>query len=187
MTSNRYIAFHKPYGVVCQFSGEGDTLSDFDLPAQIYAAGRLDKDSEGLLILTNDGPFIQRLTDPKSNKQKIYWVQVEGLPTEEALGQLRSGVLIKGKKTRQCEASLLDSIKINELVGERNPPVRFRKNKPTYWIEVTLREGMNRQVRRSCAAIGFPCLRLIRVQIGKLKLGMLKPGKWLEVNPDDVL
>lgn len=181
----KYIAFHKPYGVVSQFTGEGATLGDFSLPKGVYAAGRLDKDSEGLLLLTDDGPFIKRVTDPSSEKNKVYWAQVEGEPKDTDFLQMRQGLVIKGKKTRPCQVSLL---KVDtSSIGERNPPIRERKNIPTSWVEVVLQEGMNRQVRRSLAAIGFPCLRLIRMQIGKLELGNLAAGNWRYTCPEDIL
>lgn len=179
------MAFHKPYGVLSQFTGEKGqkTLSDFNLPSDIYAAGRLDKDSEGLLLLTNDGPFIKKLSDPKSNKEKTYWVQVEGAPSNKDLDALRDGPVIKDYKCRPCKASLLQDFSWLE----REPPIRERKSIPTTWIEVILTEGKNRQVRRMCAAIGFPCLRLIRVSVGKLGLGDLAPGEWSYVKRNEIL
>lgn len=179
------MAFHKPYGVLCQFTGEeGDrTLADFNLPKDIYAAGRLDKDSEGLLLLTNDGPFIKKLSDPKSNKEKTYWVQVEGAPSEKDLQALRKGPTIKGYKCRPCRAKVLSDF----TWPQRNPPIRERKNIPTTWLEIVLTEGKNRQVRRMCAAVGFPCLRLIRSQLGKLELGDLPHGKWSYVKKSQIL
>ena len=182
---SKYILFHKPYGVLCQFTGEeGDrTLKDFGLPSEVYAAGRLDKDSEGLLLLTNDGPFIKKITDPKSHKEKTYWAQVEGIPDEESLLTFSKGVKIKGYQTKPCKVKSMPDF----TYPERNPPVRFRKNIPTSWIEVRLTEGKNRQVRRMCAAIGFPCLRLIRVGIGKGLLGDLKEGEFKEVSKNSLL
>lgn len=180
-----YVAFHKPYGVLSQFTSEEGhkTLADFNLPPEIYAAGRLDKDSEGLLILTNDGPFIKRLIDPKSNKEKTYWVQLEGAPTEAHLQPLRKGPTIKDYKTRPCQVKILP----NFTWPERVPPIRERKSIPTTWIEITLTEGKNRQVRRMCAAVGFPCLRLIRVRMGNLGLGDLAPGEWSYVKKSEIL
>ncbi len=183
----KYIAFYKPYGVVSQFSGEGRTLSDFNLPAGVYAAGRLDKDSEGLLILTDDGPFIKKLTDPKFEKDKIYWVQVEGEPDPDSIDLLKSGVTIKGKRTRPCQAKLLETTLVDEVILQRDPPVRFRANIPTSWLEITLNEGMNRQVRRMCASVGYPCLRLIRKQVGLYKLESLKEGEWISANRNEIL
>lgn len=181
----KYIAFHKPYGVLSQFTSDGDTLtlSEFNLPKEVYAAGRLDKDSEGLLLLTDDGPFIKKVTDPKSKKTKTYHAQVEGIPTPEALQELRLGPTIKGYKCLPCEVTVL---KEHEK-EPRDPPIRERKNIPTTWLEIKIIEGKNRQVRRMCAAVGNPCLRLVRIKIGKLSLGNLKQGEWQEVRKDEVL
>ena len=179
------MAFHKPFGVLYQFTGEEgqQTLASFNLPPEVYAAGRLDKDSEGLLILTNDGPFIKRLSDPKSNKEKTYWVQVEGIPDEQALKSLRAGPTIKGYKCRPCKAKLMEGFDMPPRV----PPIRERKTIPTSWLEVILVEGKNRQVRRMCAAVGFPCLRLIRAQVGKFKLGDLHSGEWKIIKKEEIL
>lgn len=185
--SFKYIAFHKPYGVLTQFTGEGRTLSDFNLPAGVYAAGRLDKDSEGLLILTDDGPFIKKLIDPSSHKDKVYWVQVEGERTIDNINELKTGVTIKGKKTRPCKARFLETSLVEAQTAKRIPPVRFRAKIPTSWIEITLQEGMNRQVRRMCAAVGLPCLRLIRKQVGLYKMNNLKEGEWVFVNRSEIL
>ncbi len=181
----KYILFHKPYGVLCQFTGEeGDrTLSDFQLPKGVYAAGRLDKDSEGLLLLTDDGVLNQRITDPKSHKEKTYWAQVEGEPTIDMLKEFCSGVVIKGYKTKPAKAKVLEGFSY----PARTPPIRERKHIPTTWLEIKLTEGKNRQVRRMCAAVGMPCLRLIRVGIGKASLGELKVGQWKEVSQKDLL
>ena len=182
----KYIAFYKPYGVLCQFTGEeGDrTLAEFDLPSEVYAAGRLDKDSEGLLVLTNDGPFIKKLTDPKSEKEKTYLVQVERIPEEKDLEKLRKGVLIKGYRTLPAKIRLLQKA---PPLPPRDPPIRERKNIPTCWLEIKIKEGKNRQVRRMTAHIGFPTLRLIRVQMGKLKLEKLEIGQWREVSKKEIL
>ena len=176
--SFRYILFHKPYGVLCQFSGVGPTLADFDLPKGIYAAGRLDKDSEGLLLLTNDGIFNQKLTHPKSNKEKIYQVLVDGTPSSEDLKKLETGVLIKGKKARAKKAILLKT----PIHFPNGPTIRERKNIPTTWIELTLTQGLNRQVRRMTAQIGHPTLRLIRTGLGPYQLKDLPAGKWVETD-----
>jgi 23S rRNA pseudouridine2457 synthase len=176
----QYIAFYKPYGVLCQFTGEpGDkTLADYGMPSGVYAAGRLDKDSEGLLLLTDDGIFNQKITNPKNQKSKTYWVQVEKIPDQESLNQLQEGVMIKGgHKTLPCSVKIIEP----SNVPERNPPIRFRKTIPTCWLELTIKEGKNRQVRRMTAAIGHPTLRLIRKKIGKLDLGELSPGEWKKV------
>lgn len=184
MEDFKYIAFHKPYGVLTQFTGEENdkTLSDYNLPKEVYAAGRLDKDSEGLLLLTNDGVFNQKLTNPKSNKTKTYWVQVEKIPSKEKLAELSKGVYIKDYKTKPCK------IRIIELdIPPREPPIRERKNIPTCWLEIEISEGKNRQVRRMTAKIGHPTLRLIRVAIGKLKLDNLGSGKWKYVQKKEII
>lgn len=174
----KYIIFNKPYNVLCQFGKDHkDQLSliDYNLPKELYPVGRLDKDSEGLLILTNDGKYKDRMANAKSKTEKTYLVQVDGDITKEAIEKLKSGVVIKDNyktkpaKVRKIEASLV-------TVEERTPPVRFRKNIPTSWIEVRISEGKNRQVRRMCAAVGFPTLRLIRTAIGEIKLADLKLG-----------
>ncbi|MCT4641793.1 MAG: pseudouridine synthase [Bacteriovoracaceae bacterium] len=184
MNKFKYIIFYKPYGVLCQFTGEnGDrTLADFDLPKGVYPAGRLDKDSEGLLLLTDDGIFNQKVTNPKSKKEKTYHIQVEGSPTQEDLNKLNKPLLIKGYKTLPAKAKLID---IN--YPPRDPPIRVRKNIPDTWVEIKLIEGKNRQVRRMSAAIGFPTLRLIRVQIGKYKNEKMLPGTWVQVDQKDIL
>ena len=180
-----YIAFHKPYGVLSQFTPEDGarSLAEFGLPPDIYPAGRLDKDSEGLLLLTNDGPLISRLLEPKHDKQKIYWVQVERIPNDESLAKLKAGVKIQDYQTLPCEAELIQAPDL----PPREPPIRVRQTVPDCWIEVKLKEGKNRQVRRMTAAIGHPTLRLIRIGIGKLRLGELKPGQWKEVTREDLI
>tara|TARA_B100001971_G_C18266142_1_gene592671 strand:+ start:1328 stop:1885 length:558 start_codon:yes stop_codon:yes gene_type:complete len=180
----KYIAFNKPYGCLCQFTGEpGDlTLSEYGLPKDVYPVGRLDKDSEGLLILTDDGVFNQRVANPKSKKEKTYWIQVEKIPSSDSIKELEKGVEIKGKLTLPCKARLIDP-----KVQDRDPPIRYRKNIPDSWLEIKLKEGRNRQVRRMSAKIGHPTLRLIRVAIGKLKLGNLGPGEWKHIDPSDVI
>tara|TARA_Y100000385_G_C12962967_1_gene580582 strand:- start:223 stop:780 length:558 start_codon:yes stop_codon:yes gene_type:complete len=185
MKKYSYIAFYKPFGVLCQFTTDDDTktLADFNLPKDVYPAGRLDKDSEGLLFLTDDGIFNQKVANPKSEKEKIYWVQVEKVPTSEDLIKLSKGVIIKGYKTRPCKAKLIES----PTIPERVPPIRERKAIPTAWLEMKICEGKNRQVRRMTAAIGFPTLRLIRVGIGKLRIDGMQPGQWKEVNHKEVL
>ncbi len=181
------IAFHKPYGVLTQFTdpdGTGrKTLGDYVGIDGVYAAGRLDADSEGLLILTSDGGLQHRLTDPKFGHEKTYWVQVEGEPEEAALEPLRQGVMIQGYKTRPAKARVMSE---SPEVAPRDPPVRFRASIPTSWLEVTLAEGRNRQVRRMTAAVGFPTLRLIRVAIAGVRLGCLAPGAWRELTVDEV-
>lgn len=183
---NRYIAFNKPFGVLSQFTSEGGhpALSAYLLPKEVYAAGRLDRDSEGLLLLSNDGRFIKRLLDPEFAHPRTYHVQVEGVPTERDLEQLAQGVVIRGYSTRPCSARLIDP---DPQFPPRDPPIRVRKNIPDSWIEMTLTEGKNRQVRRMTAAIGCPTLRLFRVGIGKLELGTLAAGDWKEVQKEDIL
>jgi 23S rRNA pseudouridine2457 synthase len=171
------ILFNKPYGVLpCFTDPEGrPTLAEYiDLPG-VYAAGRLDQDSEGLMILTSDGSLAHRITDPEHKLPKVYWIQVERVPSEEALAQLRSGVTLSGRKTRPATVRVLADV---PPLPERPVPIRFRKTVPTAWIELTLSEGMNRQVRRMTAAVGHPTLRLMRIAIGPLRLGGLKPGEW---------
>ncbi len=178
----RYLLFNKPYGVVCQFSPVDNhpTLAGFDLPKGVYPAGRLDTDSEGLLLLTDDGRLQHFLTDPRFGHPRTYWAQVERVPTEEALAKLREGPRLADGPTRPCKARLLEE---EPQLPPREPPIRFRKNVPTAWIELTLTEGRNRQVRRMTAAIGHPTLRLIRVRIGRLELGDLAPGTWRTLTP----
>jgi 23S rRNA pseudouridine2457 synthase len=182
---NRYVILYKPFNVLSQFtSDEGvRNLSEFDLPKEIYAAGRLDKDSEGLLLLTNDGPLIKKLLEPTEKTWKTYWVQVEKIPAQEDLKKLEQGVLVQGKKTLPCKARILGE-EIN--VPDRIPPIRERKSIPTCWIELKIREGRNRQVRRMTAAIGFPTLRLIRHSIANLTLDNLNPGEWIEIKKQDI-
>lgn len=176
------IAFYKPYNVVCQFSGEGRTLAEFNLPPEVYAAGRLDKDSEGLLILTDDGKLNQKITHPKFEKSKVYHVQVEGVPEPAALKKLSRGVLIKDYITLPCQVERLENVSY----PEREPPIRHRAHIPTTWLSLTLQEGKNRQVRRMTAAIGHPTLRLIRAKIGEISIQGLKPGEWLEIAPNSI-
>lgn len=182
----RYIAFHKPYGVLCQFTGAEPerTLAAFGLPPGVYAAGRLDKDSEGLLLLTDDGPFIERLLSPAFAHPRRYLVQVEGVPDPAALTALANGPVLRDGPTRPLGVKLLDE---PPDLPPRDPPIRYRRAIPTSWLLLTLREGRNRQVRRMTAAIGFPTLRLVRVEIGALALGDLAPGEWREVRAEDVL
>ena len=181
----RYLAFHKPYGVLSQFTPEDGarSLAEFGLPPGVYPAGRLDKDSEGLLLLTNDGSLIQKLLEPRFDKEKVYLVQVERIPNEDSLARLRAGLDIQDYRTLPCQARLIE----DPGIPPRDPPIRVRQTVPDCWLEVTLHEGKNRQVRKMTAAIGHPTLRLVRVAVGKLALGELRPGQWREVARGDVL
>ena len=171
------ILFNKPYGVLSQFTPEAGhrALDEFGFPPGVYAAGRLDHDSEGALLLTDDGKLIKKLLDPKFEHPRTYLVQVDGQITPEALRQIAKGVTIKGYHTKPCKAEMVTP---PEDLWERVPPIRYRANIPTSWIKMTLVEGKNRQVRHTTAAVGFPTLRLIRVQIGNILLGDLRPGEW---------
>ncbi len=179
------LAFNKPYGVLSQFTDRTEpprpTLAGFGLPPGVYAAGRLDHDSEGLLLLSDDGPLIARISSPKFNWPKTYLVQVEGVPDDEQLARLRAGVTLNDGVTRPS--------KVQALVGQpdwlwpRDPPVRFRKSVPDSWLELTITEGRNRQVRRMTAAVGLPTLRLVRLAVGPHRLEGLAPGHFREVTP----
>jgi 23S rRNA pseudouridine2457 synthase len=178
------ILFHKPYDVLpCFTDPEGrHTLAKYiDVPG-VYAAGRLDRDSEGLMILTSDGTLAHRITDPKHTLPKVYWVQVERIPDEAALDELRRGVVLKGKRTRPAQVRLL---RPEPAMPERPVPIRVRRAIPTAWLEIVLNEGMNRQVRRMTAAVGHPTLRLVRVAIGPLSLGGLAAGQWRPLTPQE--
>lgn len=178
---SRLILFNKPYGVLSQFTPEGrwQGLKDYLPIPDVYAAGRLDADSEGLLILTDDGALQKRIADPAHKLAKTYWAQVEGEPSEAALAQLRKGVDLGDVVSRPARAWLMD-----EPAGlwPRNPPIRFRKAIPTRWLELTIAEGKNRQVRRMTAKVGYPTLRLIRWAIGDWNLNGLAPGEWKELH-----
>ncbi|MBI3550362.1 MAG: pseudouridine synthase [Elusimicrobia bacterium] len=171
------IAFYKPYGVLSQFTPMAGhpTLADFGIPRGVYPAGRLDHDSEGLLILTDDGELQHRLTDPSFKHPRTYWAQVERVPSEASLKALAAGVTLSDGPTRPCEASLLSK---EPRLPPRDPPIRKRLTVPTAWLELTLTEGRNRQVRRMTAAIGHPTLRLVRARIGAVSLSGLSPGEW---------
>lgn len=177
------IAFHKPYGVLCQFTPDQPgqrTLAEFGFPAGVYPVGRLDLDSEGLLLLTDEAGFNHRLLDPKTAHPRTYLAQVEGIPTPDSLARLRRGGLeIQGYRTLPCRARLLDP---PPVVAPREPPVRFRKAIPTAWLELQLTEGKNRQVRRMTAAVGYPTLRLIRTAIGGYSGRGITAGTWHELD-----
>ena len=175
------IAFNKPYGVLCQFTDNSTparrTLAEFSLPPHVYAAGRLDFDSEGLLLLTDEGRLAHQLTDPKHKQPKTYWVQVEGQPNDAQLHALRTGVVLKDGLTLPAKVRHLDPPDL----WPRFPPVRFRKTVPDAWLELQIHEGRNRQVRRMTAAVGLPTLRLVRMAIGVYTVAGLPPGTWRAV------
>ncbi|MEJ5218734.1 rRNA large subunit pseudouridine synthase E [Cognatishimia sp. D5M38] len=182
----RVILFNKPFDVLSQFTDKGTegssrrTLSEFiDVPG-VYAAGRLDRDSEGLLVLTDNGKLQNRIANPKNKMSKCYWAQVEGVPSDEALEELRKGVMLKDGKTRPAKVRRMD-----EPAGlwPRTPPIRVRKSVPDSWIELTISEGRNRQVRRMTAAVGHPTLRLIRYRVGSWTLDGIKTGTWIDGTP----
>jgi len=196
----RYLLFYKPYDVLSQFTdadaGNGEsastprrTLKDYIPVPSVYPVGRLDRDSEGLLLLTNDGGLQHRLSHPRFAHPRTYWVQVELLPDEVALRRLRQGVTIQNYRTKPAVVQLLP---VEPLLPPRTPPIRYRKNVPTAWLEMTIAEGKNRQVRRMTAAVGFPTLRLVRVALGvagaphQLRLEGLQPGEWRELIPKEV-
>ena len=176
------LAFNKPYAVVSQFTPDGpknQTLAAFAFPKNVYPLGRLDADSEGLLLLSDEPALNAKLLLPQHQHRRIYWSQVERIPCPEALEQLANGVLIEGRRTLPCKARILDP---QPHVSERVPPIRFRKSVPTTWLELELVEGKNRQVRRMTAAIDHPTLRLLRIQIGTFPLADLPPGKWKQLS-----
>ena len=207
------IAFHKPFGVLSQFTGDGSpnrTLAEFGFPKNVYAIGRLDADSEGLLLLSDEPAWNEKLLHPRHAHEREYWAQVERIPTRELLDKLQQGVLVQGRKTLPCRAWILEpqpeissvaadvsrlqnpndqsgltSAATNIIISPRNPPIRFRKSVPDCWIGLELVEGKNRQVRRMTAAIGHPTLRLVRVRIGNFRLGNLPPGQWKILDEQD--
>lgn len=180
-----YILFHKPYDVLSQFTPEDGarSLAEFDLPKGVYPAGRLDKDSEGLLLLTDDGPLIEQLLHPRNEKPKTYWALVERVPDEAALQRLRAGLRIEDYTTLPCQAQLLEP---QPQIAPRDPPVRVRKSVQDVWMQIQVVEGKNRQVRKMTAAIGHPTLRLIRQSIANLELGDLRPGEWRSIERADI-
>jgi 23S rRNA pseudouridine2457 synthase len=179
------IAFHKPYGVLSQFTRDGSPnrpLAEFHFPKNVYAIGRLDADSEGLLLLSDEARWNEKLLHPRHAHEREYWAQVERIPARAALDQLQRGVVIQGRKTLPCRAWLLEP---QPEMPPRQPPIRFRKSVPDCWIGLELVEGKNRQVRHMTAAIGHPTLRLVRVRIGNFRLGTLPPGQWRELTAEE--
>lgn len=179
------LAFHKPFGVLSQFTPDGSKnhpLEGFGFPQGVYPIGRLDADSEGLLILSDEKRLVKRLLHPSQRHPRRYWAQVEGLPDGESLTQLESGVMVQGRETLPCRAWKLDP---QPELPAREPPIRVRLSIPDCWIALELIEGKNRQVRRMCAAVGHPVLRLLRVRIGQFELGDLQQGKWRELDESD--
>jgi 23S rRNA pseudouridine2457 synthase len=181
-TGGMLIAFNKPYGVISQFTPDGSpnrTLANFGFPKNVYPIGRLDADSEGLLLLSDEAELNQRLLHPKQAHEREYWVQVERIPSAEVLRELGRGVVVQGRKTLPCRAWLLEP---QPEVPPRDPPIRVRKSVADRWIGMDLIEGKNRQVRRMTAAVGHPTLRLLRVKIGRFELGEIAVGKWKELS-----
>ena len=179
-----YLLLNKPFEVLTQFTDETgrQTLKDFVPVPNVYPVGRLDYDSEGLVLLTDDKQLQHRLSDPKFKVEKTYWAQIEGVPTGQALDQLEKGVILQGKKTSLAKARLVEDVQL----WERCKPIRFRANIPTSWVEVKISQGMNRQVRKMTAAVGHPTLRLVRVAMGPLVLGRLQPGEIRELTEEEV-
>lgn len=178
------IAFNKPFGVLSQFTPDGSSnrpLAAFRFPKNVYSIGRLDADSEGLLLLSDEPALNTRLLHPRHAHEREYWAQVERVPALASLQRLQAGLVLGGKKTLPCRAWMLDP---QPEMPPREPPIRSRKSVPTCWIGLELVEGKNRQVRRMTAAIGHPTLRLLRVRIGRFELGALPPGTWMELNAD---
>jgi len=187
--SYHYLLFYKPFDVLCQFTDESSsdskrqTLKDYVSVPGVYPVGRLDRDSEGLLLLTNHGQLQHRLSDPKFQHPRTYLVQVERIPDKAALQKLRQGVTVQNYVSRPATVTLLSE---EPALPPRDPPIRFRKSVPTSWLEMTLTEGRNRQVRRMTAAAGFPTLRLVRIRIAHLSLAELEPGGWRDVTQDEL-
>ncbi len=179
------LVFYKPYGVLPSFTDQAGrpTLAKYVAIPGVYAAGRLDLDSEGLLVLTSDGALAHYITDPRHELPKVYLAQVERMPTEEALERLRQGVRLKGRRTKPAEVQVLSEVL---ALPPRPVPIRFRKSVPTVWLQITLREGLNRQIRRMTAAVGHPTLRLVRIAIGTMVLGDLQTGQWRELTTREI-
>ncbi len=182
---HQYLVFYKPFGVLSQFSDQQRriTLKNYIPVPQVYPVGRLDRDSEGLLLLTNHGRLQHRLCEPKFSHPRTYWVQVEHIPDPADLIPLQQGLKIKNYQTRPAHASVMPKA---PKLPSRHPPIRVRPTVPTAWLEITLTEGRNRQVRRMTAAIGFPTLRLVRVSIGPISLGKLVPGQWRHLTSEEL-
>lgn len=181
----KYFAIYKPYGVLSQFTdkeGRKTLKTLYNFPKDVYPVGRLDMDSEGLLLLTNDKKLVDFLLNPKNKHEREYYVQVEGIPTEEALEKLREGVIIEKKKTLPAKVKIIDDPKF----PPRIPPIRERRTIPTFWISIVIVEGRNRQVRKMTAAVGYPTLRLVRVRIKNIFLGQLKSGEVRELNKNEI-
>jgi 23S rRNA pseudouridine2457 synthase len=187
MSDRQYILFYKPYGVLCQFTDDSasprPTLKEYIQIPDVYSVGRLDFDSEGLLLLTNDGLLKHQLIDPQFEHSRTYWVQVERIPHDQALQQLRDGVTIQNYRTKPALVKLLTA---EPDLPSRQPPIRDRLNIPTAWLELILTEGKNRQVRKMTAAVGFPTLRLVRVAIAHLRLDHLHVGQWRELTNQEL-
>lgn len=181
----KYLIFNKPYGVLCQFTDHSGrpTLKDYIDIGGVYAVGRLDMDSEGLLLLTDDGKLNELLSSPFNKRFKTYLAQVEGIPTEGMMEKLRNGILIQGIRTLPAQARILNE---PPALWPRTKPIRFRKSIPTSWIEIKICEGRNHQVKKMTAAVGLPCLRLVRTAIGPIELGNLKPGEYKEINKPQI-
>jgi 23S rRNA pseudouridine2457 synthase len=179
------LAFHKPYGVLSQFQSDDArhrTLAGCGFPPRVYPIGRLDADSEGLLLLSDEAALNERLLHPRHGHAREYWVEVERVPTKRALDDLERGVIVQARRTLPCRARVMDPA---PSIAPRVPPIRVRQSIPTCWIAIELVEGKNRQIRRMTAAIGHPTLRLVRVRIGEFELGDLAPGAWRELAPAD--
>lgn len=179
------LAFNKPFGVLSQFTSDGSknrTLAEFGFPKNVYPIGRLDADSEGLLLLSDEPEWNAKLLQPRHAHEREYWAQVERIPSPDSLKKLERGVIIQGRKTLPCHAWMLDP---QPVIAPRDPPIRFRKSVPDCWIALELVEGKNRQVRKMTAAIGHPTLRLMRMRIGNFWLSNLPPGQWKKLSPDE--